>query len=236
MATFVLVHGAWHGGWCYRKTARILRSHGHEVFAPTLTGLGERAHLLSPDVNLDTHVTDVVNLFEAEEISDAVLCGHSYGGMVITGVAEQLPGRIKSLVYLDAYVPEGGKALLDMAKPERRDGLKAIAMEKGEGWYLPVPEGIWTIADPVDEAWVNRHVGPHPIATMLQPLAHTNPWSRVDKRVFVLAEGNPMSVFWNFAEKLRAEPDWEVVGAPCGHDVMVDMPERLAEILIDASA
>ncbi len=236
MATFVLVHGAWHGGWCYRKTAQNLRAQGHEVFTPSLTGLGDRVHLLSPDVNLETHVTDIVNLFVAEEIEDAVLCGHSYGGMVITGVAEQLADKIGSLVYLDAYVPESGKSLLDMAKPERRDSLKAIAMEKGEGWYLPVPDGIWTIADPADKAWVDRRVGPHPIATMLQPLAHTDPWDRVKRRIFVLAEGNSMSVFWAFAEALRKDADWYVIGVPCGHDVMVDMPERLAQILLEASS
>ena len=114
MANFVLVHGAWVGGWCWRSNAQALRRAGHEVYTPTLTGLGERSHLLSPSINLDTHVTDILNVFQHEELSDVVLVGHSYGGMVVTGVADVLPDNIKSLVYLDAFVPENGQSLLSL--------------------------------------------------------------------------------------------------------------------------
>src|SRR3984957_20745503 len=111
MATFVLVHGAWHGSWCWKRVRQALQAAGHNVFTPTLTGVADRSHLLSPDVNLDTHIDDVVNLIRWEELSDVVLCGHSYGGMVITGVADALSDRIRSLVYLDAFVPKDGEAL-----------------------------------------------------------------------------------------------------------------------------
>ena len=114
MATFVLVHGAWHGSWCWKRVRKALQARGHDVFTPTLTGVGERSHLLSPDVNLDTHITDVVNLIRWEELSGIVLCGHSYGGCVITGVADRLSDRIAALVYLDAFVPEDGQSLYDI--------------------------------------------------------------------------------------------------------------------------
>ena len=118
MANFVLVHGAWIGGWCWRPNAQALRKAGHEVFTPTLTGLGERSHLMNPSINLDTHIADIVNVIKHEELSDVVLVGHSYGGMVVTGVADALADKIRSLVYLDAFVPESGQALVDLAPPE----------------------------------------------------------------------------------------------------------------------
>src|SRR5947209_17490274 len=111
MASFVLVHGAWHGSWCWKRVRKALQAAGHEVFTPTLTGLGERSHLLSRDVNLETHIQDVVNLIKWEELTDIVLCGHSYGGCVISGVADRIPARIRALVYVDAFVLENGENL-----------------------------------------------------------------------------------------------------------------------------
>ena len=122
MATYLLVHGAWHGGWCWRRVTDILRAEGHTVFTPTLTGLGERAHLARPEIDLETHISDVLGVLDAEELDDVILCGHSYGGMVITGVADRLPGRIKALVYLDAFVPEHGESVIDLyAGPRQAD-------------------------------------------------------------------------------------------------------------------
>ena len=117
MTNFVLVHGAWIGGFCWRPNAQALRKAGHEVYTPTMTGLGERIHLMNPSINLDTHITDIVNVIKYEELSDVVLVGHSYGGMVITGVADALPDRITSLVYLDAFVPENGQSLVSLVPP-----------------------------------------------------------------------------------------------------------------------
>lgn len=113
--TFVLIHGAWHGGWCWRPVADILESKGHKVFAPSLTGLADRSHLLTPAVDLDTHITDIVNLFQWEGIENAVLVGHSYGGWPISGAAEKLVGKIASIVYVDAFVPEDGQRGIDMS-------------------------------------------------------------------------------------------------------------------------
>src|SRR5262249_37605119 len=120
MATFVLVHGAWHGSWCWKRVREALRARGHVVFTPTLTGVGERPHLLAPDINLDTHIEDVANLIRLEELTDVVLCGHSYGGCVIGGVVDRVPERIGALVYLDAFILENGQSLHDTLPPDQR--------------------------------------------------------------------------------------------------------------------
>jgi len=136
--TFVLVHGAWHGGWCWRRVSDLLEKQGHKVFTPTLTGLGERSHLLRASVNVSTHVTDVVNLMKWERLSDVVLCGHSYGGLVVSGVAEQMASAIGSIVFLDAFVPENGDSMADLTSQAVRDGLKA-ANERGDLAVPPRP-------------------------------------------------------------------------------------------------
>ena len=135
MATFVLVHGAWHGAWCWKRVTKLLRAKGHDVYVPTLTGVGERVHLASPDVSLDTHVMDVVNEIKWQELSNVVLVGHSYGGMVISGVAEKMEKQIASLVMLDAFVSENGQSLVDMQPPAAAEMFKALEA-KGE-WRVP---------------------------------------------------------------------------------------------------
>src|SRR5580658_11213342 len=125
MATFLLVHGAWHGAWCWRRVARLLTHAGHEVFTPTLTGLCERSHLLTPAVDLDTHILDVVNEMKWEQLNDVVLVGHSYGGMVISGVAEKMEKAIVSLVMLDAFMPENGQGVIDIYPPPMREPVEA---------------------------------------------------------------------------------------------------------------
>src|SRR5262249_14497470 len=136
MITYVLVHGAWHGGWCWKKVTPLLRASGYAVFTPTLTGLGERSHLLSPEVSLHTHIQDVVAVVEYEDLREVMLVGHSYGGMVITGVAERVPARLSQLVYLDAFVPEHGQALLDLHSPDERARFQELARTQGEGWRI----------------------------------------------------------------------------------------------------
>ncbi len=136
MATFVLVHGAWHGSWCWKRVRKTLQADGHEVFTPTLTGVAERSHLISPQVSLDTHIADVVNLIRWEELDDVVLCGHSYGGCVITGAADRVADRIKALVYLDAFIIGDGQALHDVLPPEVRDAQLEGAAERGHGWQV----------------------------------------------------------------------------------------------------
>src|SRR5438874_13830434 len=137
MSTYVLVHGAWHGSWCWKRVRQALQAAGHDVFTPTLTGVADRSHLISRDVNLETHITDVVNLIQWEELTNVVLCGHSYGGCVISGVADRIPDRIAALVYLDAFVPENGQSLHDTLPPEVRNGQIEQMLQSGEGWKVP---------------------------------------------------------------------------------------------------
>src|SRR5215212_3297578 len=133
----VLVHGGWHGGWCWRQVARLLRTAGHDVHVPTLTGLGERSHLLHRDVDLELHVRDVIATLTYEDVHDALLVGHSYAGMVVAGVADRVPERVAHVVYLDAFVASGGQSLLDLMLPERRDMYLRAASEDGDGWVVP---------------------------------------------------------------------------------------------------
>jgi len=228
--TFVLVHGAWHGGWCWRRVTDLLTARGHEVFAPTLTGVGERAHLLSPAIGLDTHVADIVNVFEFEDIRDAVLVGHSYGGMVITGVAERLPGRIKSIVYLDAFVPADDQSMLDLLSDERRKQVSEAAAKSGGLTVPPIPAAVFKVNEN-DRAWVDSKCNAHPFKTITDKIRMTGARDRIGKKAYVFAEGYGAPQFRVFYERCKADPAWRSYALPCGHDVMIDMPERLVEIL-----
>lgn len=242
MATFVLVHGAWHGGWCYKRVAARLRAAGHEVYTPTLSGLGERSHLMSRAINLDTHVRDVVNVIGWEELDDIVLCGHSYGGMVIAGVADQVPEKIRSIVYLDAFVPANGQSLFDLMTPETQAAFRDEAKHNGEGYLMsPMPAAVFSL-NPKDAAWVDRMCVKHPLACFEQKIALAGGAARIGKRTYIMAAGwaapaalGGVSPFVAIAERLKHDKAWQVVSVPCGHDVMVDMPAALAELLIAAS-
>lgn len=238
MANFVLVHGAWHGGWCYRDTAAALRKAGHRVLTPTHTGVGQRAHLSGENVTLETHIRDVLGCIEAEELDDVILVGHSYGGMVITGVADRIAPKIRSLVYLDAVVPEHGDslmALLPKALPPEVSaqfigGFHAAALDKHCGLMQPIPAEMFNVvADKRD--WVNRRCVPQALATYEMPLLLAGGGSAVKQRVYILADGWDPSPFRYFAKLYDGKPGWQVVKFPCGHDVMVDMPNELAEKL-----
>ena len=176
MATFVLVDGAWHGGWCWQRLTPLLRAAGHEVYTPTLTGLGERAHLLSPAIDLDTHAQDVLGMLECEQLWEVILVGHSYGGMVITAVAEQAAERLTHLVYLDAFVPQDGQCLLDFLPPQARAQTLARARAEGEGWRLPAQQEQqpFGVTDPADADWLRGKLSAHPVKTFEQPIQLTN--------------------------------------------------------------
>jgi pimeloyl-ACP methyl ester carboxylesterase len=235
MSVFVLVHGAWHGSWCWKRVRSALQAQGHEVFTPTLTGVGERSHLLSRDVNLETHINDVVNLIRWEELENVVLCGHSYGGAVVSGVADRLPERISALVYLDAFVLENGQSLHDLLPPEQRqmqlDGVAAV----GEGWKVPpIPAEVFGV-NAKDAVWVNRQCTMQPLGTFQQKLSLTEALDRVRNVSFILAQGFTHSPFPQFFEKAKSR-GWNTYTVPCGHDVMLDMPEELTRILLESAA
>ena len=231
--TFVLVHGAWHGGWCWRRVADLLRARGHLVFTPTLTGLGERSHLMAPGINVSTHVTDVANVMTWERLSDVVLCGHSYGGLVISGVAERMAPSIGSLVFLDAFLPENGEAMADITSQPVRDSLKAAA-ERGDIAVPARPAAAFLVNDK-DQAWVDALCGPQPIGTMTEKMVLTGARDRVAKKSYIRAVAYPNPGFDKAYAQVKADRAWRTYEVPCGHDVMVDMPERLAEILLDVA-
>ena len=236
MASFVLVHGAFHGGWCWRDVAARLCADGHEVFTPTLTGLGERSHLASPAVDLSTHVLDVVNLMHWEDLRDVVLVGHSYGGMVVTGVAEGAAERIGALVYLDALVPEDGQSALDLQPAERRaEILEEVAANGGRLWP-PRSAAYYGVRDPARQAWVDGHCTPHPFATVFERLRLSGPPAAgVARKLYILCTDPPLPYLRRFYDLAAAREGWQTMELPTGHDAMVTEPERLSQILLEWS-
>jgi pimeloyl-ACP methyl ester carboxylesterase len=233
LATFVLVHGAWHGGWCWKRVTPLLRAAGHEVYAPTLTGLGERAHLLSRDVNLDTHIADIVNILDYEELTDVILVGHSYAGIVIAGVAAKRPERLAHLVYLDAFVASDGQCLLDLHTPESTTAIQARVLAEGEGWRLPpAPGARFGVADEIDGAWLASRLGPQPYATFTQPLCLGAAPPPAATYILCTEPGG----FRRHAERVRDAPGWRYRELATGHDAMVTQPRELTDLLLEVAA
>ena len=232
MRTFVLVHGAWSGGWKWRLVAPILRRAGHAVHTPTLTGLGERAHLARADIDLDTHIQDVVALFEMEDLSEAVLVGHSYGGMVVTGVAERCPERIRRLVYLDAFVPENGKCTLDYVVPERAAGFR----EQGArtGFVEPPPPSLWGVVAPGHVAFSRQRETRHPYRCFTERLRCVNSSAAALPKTFIYCSSPATGSFDQFAAKYRSDPAWRFHELKTGHDSMILVPEELAAVLLQS--
>ncbi len=233
MSTYVLIHGGGHGGWCYKETAKLLRGHGHDVYAPSLSGLADRRHLLHPGIGLETHINDIVNLISFEDISDIILVGHSYGGMVIAGVADRLPAHIAHLVFLDAAIPENGESLIDVSP-----GL--LAFQTGNQIIDGVELGlfpnetslfIYGIDDPKVEAWALPRLTPHPWKTFVQPLLLANPDLVASKPRTIINCKSTMAV--RDADTLHrwttGDNVWEV---DVGHDLMLLNPELTAELLL----
>jgi pimeloyl-ACP methyl ester carboxylesterase len=231
--TFVLVHGSSAGGWCYRQVADILESRGHKVYAPTLTGLGERSHLMSGLITLNTHITDVVNVIKWEGLHDVVLAGHSYGGWIISGAAEQAEGRLASIVFLDAFMPENGQCVLDTNSPRSRAEIER-AMRLAEV-SRPAPHpSVWAVSEAKQE-WVAERLTAQPVGVAFTPLRLTGARDRVRKKTYVRATGYDNPNFDRFYAKVKADSTWCTYEMDCGHEMMIDMPERTAEILMEVA-
>jgi pimeloyl-ACP methyl ester carboxylesterase len=226
--TFVLVHGAWHGGWCWRRVADLLQKGEHKVFTPTMTGLGERSHLIDGKVNLATHIRDIVNVIKWESLNDIVLVGHSYGGFIISGVAEEIREAIGSIVFLDAFAPENG----DSPGLPRRRSIRALVL--GEAVMKPVSAAEFRVNE-TDRGWVDAMCTPHPIAAFTAKITITGARERIAKKAYIRAKGYPSVPFDAAQERLKANAEWRVFELPCGHDAMVDMPDRLTEILLEVA-
>jgi len=233
MSTFVLVHGAWRGGWCWKRVRDRLQRAGHVAFTPTLTGLGERSHLLARSVNLGTHIDDVVNLIRWEELDDLVLCGHSYAGAVVSGVADRIPERIRALVYLDAFVLENGENVLENVHESQRAQLIEATKKLGRGWRAPpIPAAAFNV-NAADREWVDRQCTPHPYACFEEPLALDGGIARIGTISYIFASDWQDTPFPRALERARAK-GWRIVSMACGHDVMLDAPAELTRELLAA--
>jgi pimeloyl-ACP methyl ester carboxylesterase len=222
----LLVHGGWHGGWCWDAVAHRLARLGHRVLAPTLSGLGDRSHLGASTVGLDTHITDVVNAATWGELDDFVLCGHSYGGMVISGAAEHLVGRIRGLVYVDAFLPANGQSCADLASgsPPVRDSL-----------VPPPPAEAFGIASATERARVQRLMTPHPANTLLDTVALTDARDRIERKTYILATSSSTPDFARAHASIAADPAWRTFGLPTGHHPMMDAPDALVDIISESA-
>ncbi len=234
---YVLVHGAWHGGWCWARVAPLLRGAGHRVLTPSLTGLGDRAHLFGSQVTLATHVADILGLIEAEELSgETVLVGHSYGGNVISGVADVLRDRIAHYVFLDAVVPPAGAShwcWADFNSPADRQSRLAAVRERGLGVGLPPPPpAAFDVTDPADVAWLERRMRPMPLGTYLGPIALEQGASEGLRRTYIAADGPAYTPMKPVYERVRSDPSWSWQTIDTGHDMMVTAPEALARLLL----
>lgn len=232
MAVFVLVHGGAHGGWCFQPLARVLRERGHEVYTPTLTGLGERAHLFRADVDLDCHVDDVVAVLHYEDLRDAILVGHSYGGMVITGAADRAHDRVAHRVYLDAKEPRDGQSLVDVSGPFMTAARADSRIVDGvEMCLFPTEETLpfYGVVDPQTLQWMRERLTPHPWKCFEQPLTLTNqdalqaiPQSHISTSAFMSLRN---------VDRLRVVSDGRVWDVDTGHDLMITEPDKVAELL-----
>jgi pimeloyl-ACP methyl ester carboxylesterase len=231
--TFVLVHGTWHGGWCWRRVADALEKKGHKVYAPSLTGVADRSHLLTRDVNLTTHASDVANLIKWEDLKDVVLVGHSSAGFVITQAAEQIGSQVASIVYLDAFVPQPGDNLISLANPGPRKALEE-AVARGDLVAKPVPAAAFNVNEK-DRAWVDAKCTPHPLAAVVEKVTAAGAREKIARKTYIRATGFKSPVFDETLAKMKTTSGWKTYEVASGHDVMVDMPDRLVEILLEVA-
>jgi pimeloyl-ACP methyl ester carboxylesterase len=245
MANFILVHGAWHGAWCWRRVSDALVRAGHRAHAVTLTGLGERAHLLSSSITLETHISDVINAIEAEEMGDVVLAVHSYAGMLGTAVADRLPGRLKHLVYVDAVVPRPGESWSSTHASTTREARLAAAQASAEFSFPPPDPAIFGLAD-ADHEWVKRRQTPHPGHTYSAPLAFDVQRLAAVPRTFVNCTQPALATIDAIRPRVVDPKFWggawlagggaRVVALETGHDPMISSPEALTNVLLGCAA
>jgi len=230
MAIFVVAHGAWSAGWAWKKMRPLLRERGHELYTPTYTGLGERAHLASPEVGLDTHIRDVCAVLTMENLREVVLIGHSYGGMVATGVADREAERIKQLVYLDAFVPRDGQSVGDLQPPGVRDAMRAAAERDGDGWLVP-PNPPPPDTSAADLAWMAPRRLPQPLKALDEPIRLTGAVDRLPRTYIYCTRPGPGDGFRQFAQRARTEAGWQYREIDASHNPHITAPDALAAML-----
>ncbi|MCK7610764.1 alpha/beta fold hydrolase [Roseibium sediminicola] len=233
--TFVLVHGVWHGGWCWARVADILRARSHRVTTPTQTGLGERAHLLAADITIQTFVEDIVRHLHCEDLKDVILVGHSFGGIPVTGAADRVPERIGKLVYLDAIMLESGETWFDLLPPELAADRKALAETSSGGLSLPpAPPESFGVTRPEDVAFLQPRLTPHPFRTFTTSLDLKHPVGNGLPAHYIQCTDPPYAPAKVALERAICH-GWPVSKIATGHDAMVTEPEVLADLLEEIS-
>jgi pimeloyl-ACP methyl ester carboxylesterase len=241
MSTYLLVHGAWHSGQCWERVTPLLTMAGHRVLAPTLTGYGDTSHLLGPEIGLDTHVEDIARVIAEEDLDDVILVGHSYAGLVISSVANQVPDRVGRLVYLDAMVPEHGESAAEVMPVTRN--LIDRALNSDSGWRIPPgpemppPLGLFGVTDPADVAWLRTMLSDQPVRCLQQPVRLDNPAVNAIPRTHIhCTVGKPEGITRRPVPPVQPNGTpaqvWEL---PTGHDAMITMPAELTDLLLALS-
>jgi pimeloyl-ACP methyl ester carboxylesterase len=241
--TYVLIHPAWFGGWCWKKLTPLLRAQGHDVFTPTLTGLGERAHLARREIGLEVHVRDITSVIEYEDLRDVILVGNSSGGMVITGVADHMPERIAHIFFLDAFVPTDGQSMLDVIPPDRRPALEAFVQKEGDGWLLPrfapppwekLVTETWQVTEKADLEWILPRLRPTPFGHFREPVKRTNPAAEILPRTYIRTQW-PHPGFDRFAGAASGAAGWRLRRIASSHLPYITHPNQLAALLLEVA-
>lgn len=230
MASIVLAHGAWSAAWAWKKMRPLFRAAGHDFFSPTYTGLGERAHLARPEVDLSTHIQDVLAVLEFENLTDVTLLGHSYGGMVATGVADKARERIARIVYIDAFAPNDGQSLFDLVGPKAEGNMRAGAAKDGDGWRLPINPMPPDTA-PEDVAWASPRRRPQPIRTFEQKLKLESKELPPPRHYIYATRNGPGDVFRQFSTRAKSEAGWKSYELDCSHNPHITCPDALMALL-----
>lgn len=226
--TFLVAHGAWSAGWCWRKMHPLMAAAGHRLITPTYTGLGEREHLANASVTLETHIEDLLGVIKFEQLSSIVLVAHSYGGMVATGVADRVPDRIAKLVYLDAFAPTNGQSLLDLLPPGGADRMRE-RVRTGDGWRLP-PNPIPADTSEEDVKWIQQFRMPQPVKTFEAPLELRNGDTRIPRTYIYAKRATPEDTFRRFADRAKRE-HWDYREIDASHSPHITAPEALMSLL-----
>ncbi|AHG64135.1 alpha/beta fold hydrolase [Advenella mimigardefordensis] len=230
--TYVLVHGAYHGAWCWKEVTQTLRGKGHTVYTPTLTGLGERSHLLTAQTTLDTFIEDIAQVIKFEDLSEVILVGHSFAGSVLSAIADRMPDRLRHLVYLDALILNSGESSADRS-PERVEAYRQKAIASGDGLSIPPAEPIhYGITDSEQAKWYETKLTPHPLQTYYDKLHLKNTLGNGVPTTYI-ACSNPYFATTEASRTIaQSMPGWEYLEIPTGHNAMSLMPEQLTQMLL----
>jgi pimeloyl-ACP methyl ester carboxylesterase len=230
MATFVVAHGAWSAGWAWKKMRPLMRAAGHELITPSYTGIGERSHLAHAGIDLNLHIQDVLQVLEFEDLRDVVLIGHSYGGMVATGVADRAASRIRQVVYLDAFVPRHGESAMSLQPQAVQDRMQAAVLAQGDGWRVP-PNPLPPDTEAADVAWALPKRVMQPVKTFQQPIELTGAAAHLPRSYIYCTRSGPGDVFRQFAKRAKAEAGWRYLEMDASHNPHITCPDALMRVL-----